>query len=530
MNDRTVIRSAAIVSKGTALSRLLGFVREMLMAYFFGTSFFQSAFTVAFTVPNLFRRLFGEGALSAAFIPVLAETMEKEGKERARELAGRVIVFAGLVLTCVVIVGAIGTSIALRYVDSAKWQLILSLLRIMLPYTVLICLVALCMAILNTLHHFAIPALTPVLLNVVWIGVLVAVCPRFGDDTSAKIHALAWGIVLGGVVQLAFQFPALIREGFLPKISFSLRGDARLKRVLVLMAPAALGMGVFQVNTMIDHVLAFVVSDWAAAALRFSERLIYLPMGIFATALGTVLLPVFARQAAQSNSDEMRTTLNMSLRNLLFVTLPASVGMVVLARPIVQLVFERGMFNADSTLQTSRALMVYGSGLVVFSLHKVFVPAFYALKDTVTPVRTSLIAVAVNLTLNIAFILTWPYEFKHAGIALATVVSSFVNCTMLAILFHRRVGSPGWGTVLRSLVRIAGGSVLVGIAARLAHGGLLAATESMGAATRLCRGVSVVGAIAVAVAVYACYAAIMCRAEWREVVGSLRRKKHTVGS
>ena len=519
MNQHQILRSTVVVSVGTGFSRLLGLVREVLMAVFFGTTLFQSAFTVAFTVPNLFRRLFGEGALSAAFVPVFTENIEKEDIESTNRLASGIMTMLGTILLMIVLVGILLTSAAMKFLPlSEKAAVILPLLQIMLPYLFFICMVALCMAILNSFHHFTVPAITPAVLNVVWIATLIWICPRLGHTPAERIYGVAWGILGAGAIQLIIQIPVLLRFGLRPNISFVWQ-DEKIRRILLLMGPAAVGMGVFQINTMVDRLLALAAADWAPAALRFSERLLYLPLGLFATALGTVLLPTFSRQAAQSKPEAMKRTLSLSLRALMMVMIPAAVGLLVLAGPVVQSIFEwpHGTFNADSTTQTARALMFYAPGLIVFSLYKVLVPLFYALKDTRTPVRIGLWTVFLNLTLNIIFILTWPYEFKHAGLAFATVLASAVNAAILARILHQRIGSPGWGAIISTAARSLVASLLMGVAVFMSH--KLLAGLVIGASLHVKSGqlVALAGSMLIGLIVYSVLIVLLCRKDLREI-------------
>ena len=463
MEHSKVIRSSLMVGGFTSLSRVLGLVRDFLTAGFFGTSLAMSAFVVAFRIPNLFRALFGEGALSAAFIPVFIETRQKGGDAEGWRFARKVITLVGLVLLLVVsaCIGAI-TLWMHREGLGAKAAMILPLARIMLPYTLFICLAALSMGILNSFHRFALPASTPSLLNVVWILFVLFVCPRMGSTPEVQIYGLAWGVLVAGVVQLGFQIPTLMRYGYRPGLALDLR-DKKVLRVFGLMGPAALGSAVTQVNVMVNSLLAAWAAPWAPAALFYAERLLYFPQGILATAMSTVLLPVFSGHAARADHQQIRATMNYSLRTLLFVMAPASIGLLCLAEPIVRMLFQWGHFTNASTVLTSRALVFYAPGLFVFCLAKVFVPAFYALQDTRTPVRIGLIAVLLNLSLNVTFILTWPLEWKHAGLALATVISEGFNGLTLACFIHRKLGSPGWRQILTSVLRAFVAAVVMGI-------------------------------------------------------------------
>ena len=521
-----VVRSTALVGTCTGMSRLLGFVREILMASFFGTSLAQSAFVMAFRIPNLFRRLFGEGALSSAFIPVFTETLQKEGRDEAWALAGRVMGMLGALLTAVSVLGILGVSVCMTRVSAtANVALVLDLLRIMLPYMIFICLVALCMAVLNSFHHFLLPASTPVVLNVIWILTLVLVCPKLGDTRAERIYGVAWGILIAGVVQLAIQVPMLIRYGFRGRVPGGWWADRRVRRVLLLMGPAAVGLGITQINVLADTMLAFWIGPWAPASLSFSERLIYLPLGVFATALGTVLLPVFSGQATREESDGMKTTINRSLRSLLFVMIPAAAGLLVLARPIVEVAFERGEFDAWSTTLTARALAFYAPGLVVFSLYKVFVPAFYAMKDTSTPVRVGIRVVALNVVLNVTFLLTWPTYYKHAGLALATVLAGCVNAGALGWLLHRRIGSPGWIQIFRDALRVLCASALMAVAVWWCHAAMRAGLADKGLPDVVSRLSAVSASIGAGVLAYGLLAFLFCRSALSELVAGIRSRR-----
>ncbi len=480
MDSKKIIKSAGIVSGFTALSRLLGLVRDVLMAGFFGTSLVMSAFVVAFTIPNLFRRLFGEGALSSALVPVLVETREKEGDDVAWLLINRVLFLLAVVLTfstAVVILCALFAPVA-----NAKTAAVLDLLQIMMPYMIFICLAAVSMGILNSFHHFAISAFAPCILNLLWIATLLFVIPNMGNSPEEKIRAVAWAVLLAGFLQWAIQWPVLRHFGWRPlkkrtsgiSPAFSIdekrEVNDKVKRILCLMGPAALGMAVLQLNVMIDRFLAIWVSAEAPSALFFSERLIYFPLGIFATALGTVLLPVFSGHAARKDPEQIRRGISDGLRHLLFIMIPAAVGLLVLAHPIVQMIFEWKEFDPASTWMTAIALQCYAPGLIVFSLAKVFVPAFYAQQDTQTPVRIGAGAVGLNLMLNITFILTLPQPVKHAGIAFATVLSSVFSMSCLAWTLQRRIGKLAWARVGATAARSFVAALLMAVVALLIHG------------------------------------------------------------
>lgn len=499
---------------------MLGFVREMLMAVFFGTSLAKSAFDVAFTIPNLFRGLFGEGALAAAFVPVMSNILARGDREEANRFVSgamtllavtlAVLVLAGMVLITVVIASGMDLG--------ARAAAVLPLLRIMLPYTFFVCLVALCMAILNSYRHFAVPAVTPVVLNVVWIAALLFLSPRMGDTPEERIYGVSFGVLAAGVLQLAIQAPVLLRYGVRVRLCFAWR-DTHLRKMLLLMAPAALGMGVHQVNICVDRLLALWAAPWAPAALTFSERLVYLPLGIFATALGTVLLPVFSERAAVRDYARIRTLLAGAASNLMLIMIPVSVGLVAMALPIVRLAFlwKGGQFDDQSAIQTARALGFYAPGLVVFGLYKMLVPAFYALHDTLTPVRVGVWMVGLNFALNVLFVATWPADYKHAGLACATVISSAVNGMALAWMLRKRIGEVGWPAVAMTCLKSVVASLVMAAAVLPLYGRLCRMADTAGLEGKAAD-LSILGVSALAGAlVYAGLVVWLCPTEIRRM-------------
>jgi putative peptidoglycan lipid II flippase len=525
MEQSKVIRSALMIGGFTSISRALGLVRDFLTAGFFGTSLPISAFVVAFRIPNLFRALFGEGALSSAFVPVFVAARNHEGDEKAWTLARKVISLVGVVLLCVVALGVLGLTFFIHRPGlGEKVAMILPLARIMLPYMFFICMAGLSMAILNSYHKFALPALTPSLLNITWIAFVLLVCPRLGTTVEEQVYGLAWGIFTAGVIQLFVQVPALIRCGFRPGFSLNL-SDPRVLRVFKLMGPAALGLAVTQVNVMINSLLATWIGSWAPATLFYAERLLYFPQGILAVALSTVLLPVLSSHASRADYRQIRTTINHSLRSLLFIMIPAAIGLLALARPIVQMIYEWHRFTPRSTDLTSIALQFYAPGLMVFCLAKVFVPVFYATQDTKTPVKIALIAVALNFTMNVAFLLTWPLYLKHAGLALATVISEGFNGITLGFLLHRRLGSPGWRQIITSAARSLAAAIGMGISAAAVHAMLFRVGERWGLAAKLNQIQSVLLGILCALVVYMVLALLFRCPELKDVWEALRKRK-----
>ncbi|NCC50841.1 MAG: murein biosynthesis integral membrane protein MurJ [Spartobacteria bacterium] len=523
MEQRKVIRAAGLISIFTSSSRALGFIRDVLMAGFFGTSICMSAFVVAFTIPNLFRRLFGEGALSASFIPVFVAVRQREGDAGAWQMAYKVITMLAVLLVGLVVLGWVLIGGAMRIGTlSEKALVILPLLRIMLPYMIFICLAALSMAILNSFRHFAIPAATPCLLNIIWIITILAVFPFLADEPYLRIRAVAWAILIAGVVQLGAQLPVLVRFGYRFHFSWAWN-DRRVANMLKLMGPAALGLAVTQFNVLIDRLLASWIGEWAPASLYFSERLIYFPLGIFATALGTVLLPTFSSHAADEDMAGMRETLNHSLRNLMFVMIPAAIGLFVLAFPIIRLCFQWKEFTDQSTWLTAVALQCYAPGLVVFSLAKIFVPAFYGQQDTLTPVKVGVITVVLNIVLNLVFVFTLPVYWKHAGLACATVIAETFYAVVLAVVLQRRLGSLGWRKIGDSAIR----AVLVGVIMGLLIYCVYHAIYPSSLLWRMPGKISQMIVVAVCIGVgglsYLLGALLFCRTEMRDMTLALRR-------
>lgn len=455
MKSPRLFRSAGIVSLGTLSSRILGLFREMFMAMIFGTELAGSTFFVAFTIPNLFRRLFGEGALSAAFIPAYVQTRDNKGPEDGwklfRNTASLLSIFLGIVTLLIILLA----SFALTFPLPEEVVSVLLPLRIMLPYTLCICLAALVMGVLNSHRKFAVPAFSPCILNIVWVAALLIIGLR--DDLYLEEKALwmAWAILLAGVLQFAAQVPALFALGYTPPKRVTPLGPG-VRRVLVRMGPAALGAAVTQINVLLDRVLALWAGEYGPSALAFSERLIYLPLGLFATALGTILLPEMSGLAHRKDKAGLAKTMDQSLRGLLYIMIPASLGLAVLASPVVELVYARGRFDEQSVLYTARALRFYAPGLLVFSLVKVLVPVFYAHGNTRTPVKIALWAVSGNILLNLLFILTLPDGWKHAGLALGTVLSEAFQVIALAVILQKSVVKSPW----RSIAAAAGKHVL----------------------------------------------------------------------
>jgi len=533
----------------TAVSRVAGLVRETLMAWFFGTSVWKSAFNIAFQTPNLFRRLLGEGALSAAFVPVFTETLHGPGGlAEANRLAARV---AGLLVAFLTVVTALGMLLVLALQHwcippDSRWAAILPLLLIMLGYAPLICLAALVMGILNALRSFAVPALAPVFLNLTMIIAIVGICPLFADDSRIRITIVAWSVLVAGVLQVAVQLPSLIRRGIHPRLMAGWTHDPGIRRILSAMAPMVLGVSVFQINVQVDQFIAMWAAKWAPAAVLYAETIAYLPLGLIGTAYGTVLLPTFSRQVTENDHAGMHATIESAMRTSFLITAPAAAGLAVLALPIVELlyVWPHGRFAGQDAIWTMRALAAFAPGLLFFSLQKALTPAFYALKDTRTPLRIGLWGVGLNLAMNVLFVLTWPQGWKHVGLMVSTVIVSLINTIALGQELHKRTGAPRWShlasTYLGGLAAAAG----MGLAAWETHGWLLSGLQALppleqhlqrlAASHSLigqCIGAKIApllalcGAMLVSLLVYVLLTALLCRPALLEVAAELRHRK-----
>jgi putative peptidoglycan lipid II flippase len=446
-------RAVGTISFFTLLSRILGFVRDVVIARFFGAGMGADAFFVALKLPNFLRRLFAEGAFSTAFVPVFSDYIA-EGKEKeTREAAQSVFTALTLVLAGVVVVGQVIMPLLILVVapgfsdDPDKYQLTVDLTRITFPYIFFISLVALAGGILNSFHRFALPAATPILLNVSMILGAVFIAPTL--DRPAL--GLAVGVLLGGVAQLAIQLPALARLG----IPFSFRWDLKhpaIRRILLLMGPSVLGVSVAQVNLLFDIFLASWLKEGSISYLYYADRLVEFPLGLIGIAMGTAILPALSAKAASGDQEGLRADLDFGLRLVLIINIPATIGLLVLREPILGLLFERGAFDPETTRLTAQALLAYGLGLTAFSAIKVLAPAYYAMKDTRTPVRIAIICMTTNMVLNVILMI----PLQHAGLALATTLSAFLNAGLLLRglggKVGYRLGGRFWGTMLKTAV------------------------------------------------------------------------------
>jgi putative peptidoglycan lipid II flippase len=461
-----MLKSSGAMSVATLVSRLLGLVREQVYAGFMGTSAVAGAFQMAFTVPNLFRRLLGEGALTAAFIPIFKDKEKTAGEAEMWRAANAVL--SGLVVASSVIIGLVvlGVSIALTDHSLAlNTALMLRLLRVMFPYMLLVCLAAAFMGMLNARGHFFIPALGAAMLNVVMIASVWWLAPRMGPLLEDRIFGLAIGVLFAGLAQAGFQWPPLRREGFRYRWVSPWKNET-VREVIRKMLPASIGVAAFQINVLLTQILAFGVHAPIVASFQYSVRLMEFPQGMFGISLATYLLPTLSGLAAEKKFPEFRATLRQGLGYLLFVNLLASVLLLALAEPIVRLLFERGKFNVESTQQVSRAVVCLAPGLVAFSIVNILARAFYALGDTKTPMRISLTCLSINLVF--AFFLIEPYA--AAGLGVANTLSAVLNVSLLFYALRRKLATLELAELHASLFSMLGAALFAGgVAWGVAH-------------------------------------------------------------
>lgn len=455
-----LLKALAATSGMTLVSRIMGFVREMIFAGIFGAGLYTDAFFVAFKIPNLLRRLFAEGAFSQGFVPILAEYKTRMGHDDTRELVDHVSALLGLALFVVTLVGIIAAPLIIYASapgfarDPGKFDLSVSLLRITFPYIFFISLVSLAGGILNTYSRFSVPAFTPVLLNVSFIVCALFLAPHM----HPPVLALAWAVFLGGVLQLLFQVPFLLKLGMLPRFRLDLK-DPGVWRILKLMGTAVFGVSISQISLLINTIFASLLVTGSVSWLYYADRLMEFPAGMLGVALGSILLPSLAKHHADKSHDEYAKLLDWGLRLTFLLTLPAALALALLAVPLVSTLFLHGAFTVHDVLMTRNAVIAYSVGLLGLILVKVLAPGFYARQDIRTPVRVAIATLVLTQIMNLAFI----GMLQHAGLALAISLGSCFNATMLYRGLKKSgiyTPQPGWG---RFFARIALALVVMGV-------------------------------------------------------------------
>jgi len=445
------LKSTAVVGGLTLISRILGFIRDVVIAYVFGASTSTDAFFVAFKIPNFMRRLFGEGAFSQAFIPIISEYKTQRKQAEVKHLVDHVAGHLGGVLLLVTVIGIVIAPLLVLifapgfFQNKEKYDLTVAMLQITFPYLLFIALTAFAGAVLNTYGRFAVPALTPVLLNVCLIGAAVWIAPSL----EQPVMALAYAVFFAGIIQLAFQLPFLHRLHLLPKPRFK-RHDEGVSRIYRLMLPALFGVSVSQINLLIDTLMASFLVTGSISWLYYSDRLMEFPLAIFGLALATVMLPDLSKSVARGDMQTYSKTLDWALRWIFLIVVPSMLGLIVLAAPILTTLFHNGEFSDNDVIRSSHSLIAYSVGLVGFVLIKVLASGFFSRQDTRTPVKIGVIAMVTNMVLNL--ILIWP--LAHAGLALATSLAALLNASLLYRGLRTQgvfQPQPGWG---RFLLRI----------------------------------------------------------------------------
>ena len=441
-----LLRALATVSGMTLLSRILGFLRDFVIARVFGAGMVTDAFFVAFKLPNLLRRLFAEGAFSQAYVPILAEYKNKQGIEATRALVDRVATLLALVVAVVALIGVLGAPYLIRVVapgfhEPEKFALTVALTRVTFPYILFITLVSLAAGILNTWNRFLIPALTPSLLNIALICMGLFAAPWFDQP----VMALAWGVLLGGALQLLLQVFPLSRIGMLPRPKFDPTFPG-VRRILALMGPAVLGVSVSQISLIINNIIASFLVTGSVSWLFYADRFMEFPSGLLGAALGTILLPSLSKLHADARPEEFSALLDWGLRLTLLWTLPATLALAILAVPLISTLFNYGEFTAHDVFQTRNALLAYSVGLTGMILVKVLAPSFYARQDIRTPVKIAILALCATQLMNGIFV--GLLDFAHAGLALSIGLAACLNAGLLYIGLRQRkvyIPQPGWG-------------------------------------------------------------------------------------
>lgn len=531
-------RAAGVVGFFTLLSRIVGLLRDIVIGYLFGAQGAADAFFVAFRIPNLLRRVTAEGALTAGFIPVFTDYLTHKGKDEALRVARIVLAFAILVLGALTLLGVVFAMPLTRlfapgfFGDEEKFRLTVFLTRLMFPYIFFVSLVALAMGVLNSFRHFMAPALSPVLLNVMIISCAVLFSPFLKEP----VVSLALGVLLGGVAQLLLQLPYLSRNGFRFALDFEFFHPA-LKRLLYLMGPTFFGAAIYQVNVLASTILASLLPQGSVSFLYYADRLLEFPIGIFAIALGTAALPSFSSLAAKKQYGELKEGLFYALRLVNFISLPATLGLIVLAVPILSIFFQRGAFGAETTVKTAEALIYFSLGLWAISGSKLVVPVFYAMQDTKTPVWIGVITFVLNFILSLVLMgrldaaqASGPlsraivalsqylslFSLSHGGLALATSISSTFNFLVLLSILRFRLGPSPLPEFFASFLRNLLSALLMGLPLLL----IIREIDWVGPGRDLLyQGGVLVFLLALGVILYLCLSLILRSPEWHLVGG-----------
>ena len=515
-------RSAGVFGLATITSRILGLARETVMAYYFGANDAADAFRVASRIPNLVRDLFAEGAMSAAFVPTFTRQLTLQGRERSWRLASSVINALLIITGAIVVLGIIfADSLVRLYAPDfsavpGKLELTIYLARIVFPFLTLVAVAAVLMGMLNSLGHFFIPALSPAMFNVAGIVIAVVFIPYAPQLGVQPITIIAIATLVGGIGQLVIQWPPLRKEGFRyqPVVDFK---DEGLRRMLLLMGPGTLGMAATQINVFVNTQLATGQGTGAVSWLDYAFRLMYLPIGLFGVSIATAATPAIARMVAEQDFPRIRSTLAGALSLMFFLNLPATVGLMVLARPIVAMIFERGRFTPADTINTAAALQLYAVGLVGYSIVRIISPTFYALGRSRVPVMVSAASVVMNIVLNVTFV----RSFGYRGLALGTSITAILNAAVQLFLLRREIHGIEGGRLAASFGRVVIASAVMGAVSWAAYEAMLTTLPGTSLALQAVRLLVTIGASLAALAGVAQLLRIHEFAEARDLI--LRR-------
>jgi len=507
LGAKGLIRSAGVIGIATMASRVLGLVRDQVLAFFFGAGDAMDAFRIAFRLPNVLRDLFAEGALSAAFVPTFTRALATGDRAAAWRLASNVITVLVLISSAVIIAGILFADPLVRLYAHGfrdvpgKIELTVRLTRIMFPFLAMVATAAVMMAMLNALHHFFIPALSPATFNVATIICAVIAVPLSQQVGIPPIVAIAAGTLIGGMGQILLQWPALRREGFRYRPVFDAR-DPWLRDIGRLMVPGVAGLAAVQINLLVNSWLAAGLGTGAVSWLDYAFRLMYMPIGLFGVSIATASLPTIAGHAANRDDAGVRRAVSSGLRMMLMLNVPATVGLVMLATPIVRLIFERGQFTGADTAATAAALMCYAPGLTGYSTVKLVSPAFYALGNSRIPAIASASSVAFNVAVNLVLV----RSLGHRGLALGTAAAALLNAAVLLVLLRSRLGGLEGRRLLVACAKISVASTAMALAAYYSERAL---HVPFGGDNAIQQAVRVCGAIAIGMAVLAVSAHVL---------------------
>jgi putative peptidoglycan lipid II flippase len=506
---------AGLTGIATLTSRLLGLARDQVLAAYFGAGNDMDAFVVAFRIPNLLRDLVGEGAMSAAFVPTFTRELALKGKRDAWRLGANVLTTLALATGALAVVGIIFARplVHLYAADFArvpgKFDLTVQLARIVLPFLTMAALAAAAMGMLNSLHHYFIPALSPAMFNVATIAAVIALAPVMPRLGLAPIAAVAIAALAGGFGQFAVQWPALRAEGFRYRFLFDPR-DAALRRVLLLMGPGTIGLAATQVNLFVNTVLATSQGTGAVSWLTYAFRVMYLPIGLFGVSIGTAVLPAVSRAAATGDTDGIRRTVSRGLGLMMTLNLPATVGLIVLATPITELLFERGLFLPADTAATAVAVRLYAIGLAGYSTVRIASPTFYAIGESRTPAMVSGVVILLNVVVSVALV----RAVGFAGLALGTSISAIANAAILVALLRRRLGGLDGTRLVKTIYKISIAATAMALAAVAIQAAM---TRALPGVHLFARGTRLLASIGGGLAVLAAAAALLGVEEFEEV-------------